>query len=70
VSSQDLEGLTPEEEFTVVKLDVSYFHVFGCLVCIRVPEEKRTKFKPSTIKGIFVGYSEISKAYRVYLLTQ
>jgi hypothetical protein len=35
---------------------------------MHVPKEKRSKFDPSGKKGIFVGYSETSKAYRVYIL--
>lgn len=30
-------------------------------------KEKRTKLEPSSHKGIFVGYSETSKAYKVYI---
>ena len=33
---------------------------------IHIPKEKRTKLDPLGKKGIFVGYSEISKAYRIY----
>jgi hypothetical protein len=32
-----------------------------------VPKEKRTKMEPSGKKGIFVGYNETSKAYRIYI---
>ena len=35
---------------------------------IHIPKEKRTKLDPSGKKGIFVGYCESSKAYRVYFL--
>ena len=35
---------------------------------IHIPKEKRTKLYPSGRKGIFVGYSESLKAYRIYLL--
>ena len=31
-----------------------------------IPKEKRTKLDPSGKKGISVGYSESSKAYRIY----
>ena len=34
---------------------------------IRILKDKRTKLDPSGKKGIFVGYSETSKAYRVYV---
>ena len=33
---------------------------------IHIPKEKRTKLYPSRKKGIFVGYSEILKAYIIY----
>ena len=33
---------------------------------IHIPKEKRTKLDPSGKKGIFVGYSESSKDYRIY----
>ena len=33
---------------------------------IHIPKQKRTKLDPSGKKGIFVGYSEISNAYRIY----
>ena len=35
---------------------------------IHIPKEKRAKLDPSGKKGIFVGYSESSKAYRIYFL--
>ena len=33
---------------------------------IHIPKEKRTKLDPSRRKGIFVGYSDTSKAYIIY----
>ena len=35
-----------------------------------MPKEKRAKLEPSGKKGIFVGYSDCSKAYRVYIPRQ
>ena len=35
-------------------------------VSIHIPNEKRTKLDLSGRKGIFVGYSDTSKAYRIY----
>jgi len=58
---------TPEEAFTGEKLDVSHLRISGCLVYIHISKEKRTKMEPSGKKGIFVGYSETSKAYRIYI---
>jgi hypothetical protein len=50
-----------------VKPEVGHFRIFGCPVYIHVPKEKRTKLDPSGIMGTFVGYSESSKAYRIYI---
>ena len=33
---------------------------------IHIPKKKRTKLDPSRKKGIFVGYSKSSKAYKIY----
>jgi hypothetical protein len=59
-----------EEVFTEVKLVVGHLRIFGCLVYIDVPKETRTKLDPSGRKGAFVGYSESSKAYRIYIQGQ
>jgi hypothetical protein len=39
-------------------------------VFIHIPKEKRNKLDPSGKKGIFVGYCEVSKAFRIYILGQ
>jgi hypothetical protein len=36
-------------------------------VYIHVPKEKKTKMEPSGKKGVFVGYIENSKAYKIYV---
>jgi hypothetical protein len=46
---------------------VGHLRIFGCPVDIHVPKDKRTKMEPSCKKGIFVEYSETSKAYRIYV---
>jgi transposase InsO family protein len=58
---------TPEEAFTGKRPDVSHFRIFGSLVHCHVPSESRKKLDPTAAKGIFVGYSETAKAYRVYV---
>jgi hypothetical protein len=50
-----------------VKLEVNHFHIFGFLVYIHLLVEKRTKLEPSDRNGLFVGYSETSKVYRVFI---
>jgi hypothetical protein len=62
-----LEAKTPEEVFTGCKPSVDHLRIFGSPVYIHIPKEKRTKLEPSGKKGIFVGYSETSKAYRIYI---
>ena len=56
----------PEEVFFGKKPEVSHLKIFGYPMYIHIPKEKRTKLDPSEKKDIFVGYSEISKAYRIY----
>jgi hypothetical protein len=59
---------TPEEMFTRKKLEVIHLKIFGCPVFIHIPKEKRNKLEPYGKKGIFVGYCELSKAFRIYIL--
>ena len=61
-----LENKTLEEVFSCRKPEVSHLRIFGCPMYIHIPKEKRTKLDPLGKKGIFVGYSESSKAYRIY----
>ena len=63
-----LENITPKEVFSENKLDLSHLWFFGCPVNIHIPKEKRTKLEPLGKKDILVGYSDFSKAYRVYVL--
>ena len=61
-----LKNKTPEEVFFGKKPEVSHIIIFGCPMYIHIPKEKRTKLDPSGKKGVFVGYSESSKAYKIY----
>ena len=65
-----LEKKTPEEVFTSIKPSVDHLRIFGGPIYIHIPKEKRTKLEPSGKKGTFVGYSETSKAYKIYILGQ
>nr|KAJ0208966.1 hypothetical protein LSAT_V11C400171360 [Lactuca sativa] len=57
---------TPYEMLKDRKPDVPFFHVFGCICYILNQRDPRSKFEPKADKGIFVGYSSISKAFRVF----
>jgi hypothetical protein len=59
-----LKNMTPEEAFSGKK---PHLRIFACPVYIHVPKDKRKKLEPSGKKGIFVGYSDTSKAYRIYV---
>ena len=61
-----LKNKIAEEVFSGKKPGVNHIRIFGCLVYIHIPKEKRTKLYPSRKKGIFVGYSESSKDYIIY----
>jgi hypothetical protein len=61
---------TPEEMLTGKKPKVSHIKIFGCSMFIHIPKEKRNKLGPSRKKGIFVGYCEVSKVFKIYILGQ
>jgi hypothetical protein len=65
-----LKDMTPEESFSGKKPNVENLRIFGCPVYSHIPKDKRNKLEPSGKKGIFVGYSDSSKAYRIYILEQ
>jgi hypothetical protein len=59
-----------EEAFTGRRPDVEHIKIFGCLTYSHVPSERRTKLDPTTQQVILVGYSEVSKAYQIYIPSQ
>ena len=61
--------MTPKEAFSGKKPDI-HLRIFGCIAYSYVPKEKTTKLEPTAEKGVFVGYSETSKAFRIYIPAQ
>ena len=57
---------TAYELFKGRKPNISYFHQFGCTCYILNNKLYLKKFDAKAQRGIFLGYSERSKAYRVY----
>ncbi|KAF1314476.1 Copia protein, partial [Globisporangium splendens] len=57
---------TPFEMVNKSKPSVKHMRVFGCLAYVLTPKEKRLKWDPKSRPGLFMGYEEPSKAYRVY----
>lgn len=46
--------------------DLKNLQIFGNEVYVHTPKEKRKKWDPKGVRGIFVGYGETSKGYRIY----
>ena len=58
---------TPYELLKGRKLNLSHLHVFGCKCFIlNNGKDSLGKFDVKTDEGIFIGYSQSSKAYYVY----
>jgi hypothetical protein len=58
--------VTPKEMWTGKKLDLAHLRVFGCVAYAQLAKEQRGKLDPTSIRGIFVGYTPTSRQYRVY----
>jgi len=65
--SSSLDGRTAFELWNGYVPDVSHFKEFGSQVYTLVRSPNKEKFEPRSKKGIFVGYSDESKAYRIWL---
>jgi hypothetical protein len=65
-----LKDMNPEEAFSGNKPNVENLRIFGCPVYSHIPKDKRNKLEPSGKMGIFVGYINSSKAYRIYIPEQ
>jgi hypothetical protein len=62
-----LKDMTLEEAFSGNKPNVENLRIFGCPVYSHIPKEKRNKLEPSGKNGIFMGYRDSCKAYRIYI---
>ncbi|KAA0050418.1 putative gag-pol polyprotein [Cucumis melo var. makuwa] len=57
---------TPYELWKGRKPNVKYFHIYGSTCFILSDREHRPKWGSKSDRGIFLGYSTNSRAYRVY----
>ncbi|GJY43095.1 retrovirus-related pol polyprotein from transposon TNT 1-94 [Tanacetum coccineum] len=57
---------TPYELLRGRKPNVEYFHVFGSLCYPTNDRDDLGKMKPKANIGVFIGYSETSKGFRIY----
>ena len=61
-----LPGMTPFEALTGSKPSCAHLRVFGCHAHVHVPKEQRSKLDRKSVPHIFLGYSSVSKAYRLW----
>ncbi len=59
------EDKTPHERWYGRKPNVSHFKVFGCVAYSHVPDPERQKLDKKAVKLRFIGYSKVSKGYRL-----
>ena len=58
---------TPFEAYFGVPPSVAHLRPFGCPTFVHIPAPLRRKLDPKAQHGIFVGYSDESKAFRVWI---
>lgn len=64
--TSSVKNNSPYELYYKVMPDIKHLRVFGTVVYTHIPKQKRKKWDPKSKKGIFVGYSDNTKGYRVY----
>ncbi|KAI3729158.1 hypothetical protein L6452_17809 [Arctium lappa] len=57
---------TPYEIINKRIPNINYFHAFGCTCFVLNDKDDLGKFSPKADEGVFIGYSQHAKAYRVY----
>ncbi|GBN66164.1 Copia protein [Araneus ventricosus] len=65
--SKSLQGKSPYELWHFKDPNIGYFKTFVCEALVWNIKKNREKFEPRALKGIFLGYSDNSKAYRIWL---
>ena len=61
-----MKNKVPQEAWTGMNHSVSHLNFFGCVAYAHVCDEMRKKLSKKGHKCIFVGYSEDTKAYKLY----
>ncbi|MCH80374.1 copia-type polyprotein, partial [Trifolium medium] len=61
-----VKNMTPEEAWSDIKPSVHHFRVFGCIAYVHVADNQRKKLDNKSIKCVFLGISDESKAYKLY----
>ena len=66
-STSALTNTTPYEVCFDKKPDISRLRPFGCKAYVYDHSPNRKKLSPRAYEGIFVGYADTQKAYRIYI---
>ena len=56
---------SPEKLWTDRSPDLGHLRTFGCAVFVHTPSVKRDKLDKTSFKGVFVGYSQTARQYRI-----
>ncbi|EOY32423.1 Uncharacterized protein TCM_040335 [Theobroma cacao] len=62
----EMDMKTPYEMWFGHKPTVSHLRTFKCVYYAMVPNSKRTKLDPKSVAIVLVGYSKVSKGYKLY----
>lgn len=62
-----IENKTPFELWVGRKPCINHLYVFGCKTFVLIKDSNSHKFAPKAIPGMFIGYSETSKAFKILL---
>ena len=57
---------TPEEAWNGYKPEIFFFRIFWCITYSHIPKEHKKKFDNKSEKCIFIGYSDVTKVYKLY----
>ena len=68
IPTRVLKDVSPFQVLNKNKPPIDHLRVFGCVCYVLLPDEKRTKIDPKSIKAMFIGYSHTHKGYKCYLL--
>lgn len=61
-----MKNQTPFEAWYGHKPSLNFLKIFGCLCFTHIPQMKHDKLVKRASSGIFIGYSNVTKAYKVF----
>ena len=63
-----VHGKTLQEAWCSKKPSVAHMRVFGCIAYVKISDASRTRLEPKSVKCLFLGYCEGTKAYKLICL--